>query len=132
MSELRLPDDQLARLAVLISAEPILTDDQLVRLADLIADRLCGVPSASDALVDAAELGRQLGLSRATIYARKAELGAVRVGNGSRARLRFDVERATEALRAAPTLPPQQPPRPRKRRAAKRGHVFQSRPRVKS
>jgi hypothetical protein len=113
-----------------MSAEPIrLADDQLRALAHLIAAELRDAPSANasalpQALVDAAELGRALGLSRATIYSRADELGAVRVGDGSRARLRFDLERAREALRSAHAPPLQQPPRPSKRRAAKRTHVL--------
>ena len=44
-------------------------------------------------LVDAATAARLLGVSRATVYARADELGAVRVGAGKRARLRFDPAR---------------------------------------
>lgn len=49
-------------------------------------------------LVDAATLARILGLSRDAVYRRAAELGGVRVGPGSRGRLRFDVETARAAL----------------------------------
>jgi len=41
-------------------------------------------------LVDAAELARLMGVSRDHVYRRSAELGAVRLGTGPRARLRFD------------------------------------------
>lgn len=41
-------------------------------------------------LVDAATVARLLGVSRATVYAKAVELGAIRVGNGKRGRLRFD------------------------------------------
>jgi hypothetical protein len=44
-------------------------------------------------LVDAATLARLLGVSRATVYARAEELGAIRMGDGKRPRLRFDPER---------------------------------------
>ena len=46
-------------------------------------------------LVDAATMARLLGVSRATVYARADELGAIRVGSGKRARLRFDPSRLT-------------------------------------
>ena len=46
-------------------------------------------------LVDAATLAKLLGVSRATVYAKADELGAVRVGGGKRARLRFDPARLT-------------------------------------
>jgi hypothetical protein len=49
-------------------------------------------------LVDAARLGRELGVSRAWVYEHAGELGAIRLGEGSKARLRFDVERARAAL----------------------------------
>ncbi len=44
-------------------------------------------------LVDAATVARFLGVSRATVYAKADELRAVRLGNGKRARLRFDPSR---------------------------------------
>jgi hypothetical protein len=50
--------------------------------------------------VDARELARLLGLSRNTVYAKADELGGIRLGTGTRARLRFDVGEATEALRS--------------------------------
>lgn len=46
-------------------------------------------------LVDAATMAKLLGVSRATVYAKADELGAVRVGGGKRARLRFDAARLT-------------------------------------
>lgn len=57
------------------------------RLAELVADS-AGEPMPR--LVDAATLARILGVSRATVYAKADELGAVRLGTGKRARLRFD------------------------------------------
>ena len=85
-----------------------LTDAQLERLADLVAERLRtapvapGVPAAADesrpALVSAAELAGVLGVSRAWVYEHASELGAIRLGEGSRARLRFEVEAARAAL----------------------------------
>lgn len=51
-------------------------------------------------LVDAAELARHLGVSRATVYDRADELGAVPIGDGRRPRLRFDLARALAAWTA--------------------------------
>jgi hypothetical protein len=48
--------------------------------------------------MDAAQLARHLGLTRAWVYQHADELGAVRIGNGPRARLRFDLPTATAAL----------------------------------
>jgi len=59
------------------------------RVVELLEDETPTAPSAKR-LVDAATLARLLGVSRATVYARADELGAIRVGSGKRARLRFD------------------------------------------
>lgn len=49
-------------------------------------------------LVDAATLAAELGVTRSWVYEHRAELGAVRLGAGSKPRLRFDVQRAREVL----------------------------------
>jgi len=48
-------------------------------------------------LVDARELAAKLNVSRDTIYEHARELGGERIGNGTRGRLRFDLDRALEA-----------------------------------
>jgi hypothetical protein len=96
------------------------TDAELHKLADLVADRL--LPLLADRaprLVDAATLADVLGISRDTVYARADQLGAVRLGTGPRARLRFDPDRARQALEVvAPVAPVVQMPRRRKPRAS--------------
>jgi hypothetical protein len=42
------------------------------------------------ALIDAAELARRLGISRATVYANARRCGAIKLGDGPNAPLRFD------------------------------------------
>lgn len=82
----RLADDQLEALADLVTA----------RLAALLPSRPVEAPRPSS-LVDAAALGRALGVDRATVYAHADELGAIRLGEageGRRPRLRFDLEEA--------------------------------------
>jgi hypothetical protein len=54
----------------------------------------------STQLVDAAEVARRFRLSRAYVYAHADQLGAIRVGDGSRPRLRFDPDRVAERLTA--------------------------------
>jgi hypothetical protein len=49
-------------------------------------------------LVDAATLAAELGVSRDWVYEHAAELGALRLGSGPRARLRFDPVAARAAL----------------------------------
>jgi hypothetical protein len=41
-------------------------------------------------LIDAAELARRLGIARSTVYANARRYGAIRLGDGPRAPLRFD------------------------------------------
>lgn len=68
---------------------------------DAVAEHLAEVVSPAPAnvgLVDAQELAEQLGVARDWVYANAARLGGVRLGDGPRARLRFDAERAREAL----------------------------------
>lgn len=70
-------------------------------LVDAIAERVSGLlrsePSCGR-LVDAATLADALGVDRSYVYAHAGELGAVRLGDGSKPRLRFDLEAAREAM----------------------------------
>lgn len=109
-----LSDEQIELLASRVAA--MLRESEL-RATDQ-ADRL-PVPG----LVDAAALSRRLGLSRSWIYEHAVELGAIPLGEGSRARLRFDTERALAALEArrrtgSPPAQsaPERTPRPRRAR----------------
>jgi hypothetical protein len=55
-------------------------------------------PSSRAPLVDAGTLAAELGVSRGYVYEHADELGALRLGNGPRARLRFDPLAARAAL----------------------------------
>jgi hypothetical protein len=125
-----------------------LAPDQLEELAGLIADRLRADRAlARGGLVDVHELAALLGVSRSWVYQHATELGAVRLGSGSRPRLRFDPEAARAASvcvrsgmshedsanvdgASAPS------PRPRRRRspngAPKPGSILGVRPRMGS
>jgi hypothetical protein len=77
-----------------------LAPDQLVLLADLVAERVVEALNGRQGegeLVDAQTLARQLAISRETVYEHAAALGAIRVGNGPKPRLRFDVDQARAA-----------------------------------
>jgi hypothetical protein len=50
-------------------------------------------------LVDAAELARRLGVDRSWVYTHAIELGAIRLGEGPRPRLRFDPSLVAERIR---------------------------------
>jgi hypothetical protein len=71
-------------------------DDQVLdQLADAIAERLARrlpelLGDQPDEWVDVHEVARRLGVSEDWVYAHDDELGAVRLGNGPKARLRFN------------------------------------------
>ena len=62
-------------------------------LAELVASARPAI-----GLIDARDLAKELGVARDWVYANAERLGGVRLGDGPRARLRFDAERAREAL----------------------------------
>lgn len=70
-------------------------------------------------LLTATQLAKQLGVSRSWVYENARRLGAITLGQGPRARLRFDLQTAKAALQApsTPTTPPTRPAR-RQRRPA--------------
>jgi hypothetical protein len=81
-----------------------LTPDAIEQIAQRVAQLLRhdtgDAPRArqTSGLMDAAQLARHLGVTRAWIYQHAAELGAIRVGTGPRARLRFDAATVAAAL----------------------------------
>ena len=97
------------------------------RVLDLLADRQ---PPASG-LVDAATLAHELGVTRSFVYQHADELGGIRLGSGSKPRLRFNVAQAKAAHRAKPTPGdvPETPPRRRRKPASGGPTVLKSRPR---
>lgn len=82
-----------------------LRPDDLTALADLIADRLLdgGVPAPPARLIDAGEVARRFAVSAQWARDHADELGAVRLGDGPRPRLRFDPAKVTAALTARQT-----------------------------
>ena len=50
-------------------------------------------------LLDAKELARELSVSVDYVYAHAVDLGAMRLGDGPKARLRFDLRTAQRAMR---------------------------------
>jgi hypothetical protein len=106
-----------------------LADDQLDALAARIAARLARHNGA--ALIDAATLAAELGVDRSWIYAHAAELGAMRLGNGSRGvPLRFDRERARQAFVTVGDPTPEAPRSRRRKLTQAPGSILASRPRV--
>jgi hypothetical protein len=97
---------------------------------DAVARRVVELLGAADAAdprwVDAAEVARRFGVARSWVYAHAARLGAVRLGHGPRARLRFDPQVVARALAAAPPLqdPGPAPKRPQRRRTMEQGELL--------
>lgn len=87
------------------------------RVVDLLTAGHCDDP----ALIDAAEVARRFGVTRSWAYDHADALGAIRLGNGTRPRLRFNPERVAQALAAGRRAEPEpQPVPPRPRRARQR------------
>jgi hypothetical protein len=99
-----------------------LAPEAIEAVAHRVVELLAAEQPPAARLVDAATLARLLGVTRATIYDRAAELGAVRLGDGNRPRLRFDPERALAAWQTRDPEPAPEPaPRPPRGRTRTRG-----------
>lgn len=77
-----------------------LDDDSVNAVAERVVELLRDGSMGSQ-LVDTAEVARRFSLSRDYVYAHADELGAVRLGSGPRARLRFDPTKVAEVLRSS-------------------------------
>lgn len=86
-------------------------------IAERTAELLREQPAA-DELVDAAEIARRLGVDRSWVYENAARLGARRISDGPRSRLRFDPGLVAEALAGPDTVVERPRPGRRARRRA--------------
>jgi hypothetical protein len=89
-------------------SDRILTASDVDAIADAIAQKIgeiVGARPTTFGLVDARELAEELGVSIDYVYAHAAELGAMRLGSGPKARIRFDLDRARQILEAQPRGP---------------------------
>jgi hypothetical protein len=82
--------------AALSPEQAMLVEATARRVVELLDRR--DVAATPPRLVDAAELASLLGVSRSTVYEHADELGAVRLGEGAKPRLRFDPDRARAAV----------------------------------
>jgi len=101
-----------------------LTEDDVEAIADATVRRLAPLVAhipATFALVDARELAVELGVSTDYVYAHAQELGAMRLGSGPKARIRFDLDRARHALEARSRAPNGGPRREKRVGAPDRG-----------
>jgi hypothetical protein len=89
-------------------------------IAELVVERLAEreMRPARIGLATASEVAERYGVSPSWVYANKRRLGAVLLGDGPKARLRFDLERVAQALGrrvdGASEPPRRRPGRPRK------------------
>lgn len=95
--------------------------DEIDAIAEHLAELATSTSAPTVGLIDARELAELLGVARDWVYANADRLGGVRLGDGPRARLRFDADRAREALVArSGGVPPLSAASPRPRRGRPR------------
>ncbi len=84
------------------AADRTLTDGDVDAIAEATARRVAAMvgPSTTFGLVGPRKLAQELGVSTDYVYAHATELGAMRLGSGPKARLRFDLDAARQALEA--------------------------------
>lgn len=81
---------------------PICLDDLSVAAIAASVAKLLHGNGADPELIDAAEVARRFGLSRDYVYRHADKLGAIRLGNGPRPRLRFDPATVRRSLAGQP------------------------------
>lgn len=72
-------------------------------IARRVVELLREEPVPADEAIDAAEVARRFGVSRDYVYQHADDLGAVRLGSGPRARLRFDLATVADRLTCCST-----------------------------
>ena len=84
----------------LTAEQAMLVEATAQATAERVVELLCarGPVVASRHLLSAAELAAELGVARSFVYEHADELGAVRLGEGAKPRLRFDPDRARAAV----------------------------------
>lgn len=101
--------------AALAELDPATIEQIAQRVAQLLHHSETHTPRG---LIDAAELARRTGLSRAWIYEHADLLGAIKIGTGPKPRLRFDPQALGEAILAPePARTPLERARSRRRPA---------------
>ena len=77
-----------------------LDSDDIDAIATRLAELIDGPAEEREAkgLATAAEVAARLGVGRGWVYANQELLGVIRLGDGPKARLRFDLDRAAQAL----------------------------------
>jgi hypothetical protein len=97
-----------------------MSDEDVEAIAERVAQLLGGSPSRGGH-IDAGEVARRYGVSRGWVYEHARELEAITLGDGPRARLRFDPQRLAEILAATSTPTPKSEANPPRRKPRPRG-----------
>ena len=99
-----------------------LEPEDIKAIAERVVERLTQEtrPGVGIGLATAADVAELYGVSVSWVYANKRRLGAVLLGDGPKARLRFDLEHVAEAL-GTRAYARQAPPRRRRGRPRKSG-----------
>jgi hypothetical protein len=85
---------------VAVDLSPQAVEQIAIRVAQLLRrDQVQRETSAAPSWMTAKELAHHLKLNPAWVYEHAEELGAIRTGDGPKARMRFDLHTATQALR---------------------------------
>lgn len=96
------------------TGEPRLDAELIEAIARRVVELLEGADAGSPReprYVDAATLAHELKVERDWVYANARQLGAIRLGDGPRGRLRFDRELVAERLAEAKAGPGRKSPR---------------------
>lgn len=96
-----------------------LDDFSVTAIAERVVELLRDEGVAVD-LINAGEVARRFGVSRDYVYEHAEELGAVRLGKGTRGRLRFDPSTVGERLGSRAVRTAESQPQQEKQRAVRR------------
>src|SRR3954469_678400 len=103
--------DQLASSARITDGVVRLDQPTIEAIARRVAELAGAYQDVGAGLLTAREVAARFGVSRAWVYEHAEQLGAIRLGTGKRARLRFDARVVREQLQAV-ARPDPEPARP--------------------
>lgn len=89
-----------------------LDEEDIEAIAQRVAQKVAAATPSAVRLLEPKELATALHVSLDYVYAHAVDLGVMRLGDGPKARLRFDLQTATRAMRAR-KQPPAKPVRRR-------------------
>jgi hypothetical protein len=98
-----------------VREERTLSEADIERIAQRTAELVAGANGGNCRIVDVATVARELGVSVDYVYEHQRELGAMRLGRGPKASLRFDLAAIMRSLR-----PSDEPAAPRRWRGGRK------------